>query len=298
MDNRLGDIEIFLMAARMGSFAAAASALRLTPSAVSRSISRLEARLGVVLFRRTTRSLALTAEGEIYRDRMSELVADFAAVEAGLSGMVEALHGTLRVNASVPFGTQILLPLLPQFTARYPNLMINLALSDAIVDLVEERADIAIRIGPLRDTRLRAKKLGRSRMALVASPAYLEKQGAPVHPDDLDAHACLQFSFRRSVDSWPFRIGRRTIHRPVNANFLGNSGEVVRLMAVAGGGIARLGHFHVANDIRDRRLVEVLAAYNPGDGEDIHAVYSDQDRQAPRVRAFLDFLGKALPLPM
>lgn len=297
MDNRLGDIEIFLAAARAGSFAAAAKALRLTPSAVSRSVARLEARLGVVLLRRTTRSLALTVEGEIYRDRMATLVADIAAVELGLGRDAGVLRGTLRVNASVPFGTQCLLPQLPRFTARYPDLAVDLALSDAIVDLVEERADIAIRIGPLRDTSLRAKKLGHSRMALVASPAYLAAHGTPASPDDLDAHHCLQFSFRRSVDSWPFLVGQSVVHRPVDGAFRGNSGEVVRLMAVAGGGIARLGRFHVASDLRDGRLAELLTAFNPGDGEDIHALYSPQDGHTPRIRAFLDFLDDALIVP-
>jgi DNA-binding transcriptional LysR family regulator len=297
MDNRLGDIEIFLAAARMGSFAAAAKTLRLTPSAVSRSVARLEARLGVVLLRRTTRSLALTAEGDLYRDRMTALMADIAEIENGLGQEAEEPRGTLRINASVPFGTRCLLPLLPRFADRYPHVVIDLALSDAVVDLVEARADIAIRIGPLRDTRLRAKKLGHSQMVVVASPAYLARHGTPDRPADLDAHRCLQFSFRRSVDSWPFLTGGRVVHRPVESGFLGNSGEVVRLMAVAGGGIARLGRFHVARDLEDGRLVEILAAHHPGDGEDIHALYSAQDRLAVRVRAFLDFLEEALVLP-
>lgn len=297
MDNRLGDIEVFLAAARAGRFAAAAKELRLTPSAVSRSVARLEARLGVVLLRRTTRSLALTVEGETYRERMARLVADMAEVESGLGRETQTPRGTLRVNASVPFGTQCLLPLLPAFTARYPHVLVDLALSDALVDLVEERADIAIRIGPLRDTRLRAKKLGHSKMLLVASPSYLAHYGMPQTPDDLDTHRCLQFSLRRSVDGWPFRLGQRVVHRVVESCFLGNSGDVVRLMAVAGGGIARLSRFHVAEDLRGGRLVEVLAAYNPGDGEDIHALYSAQDRLAPRVRALLDYLDEALILP-
>lgn len=297
MDNQLGDIEIFLTAARAGSFAAAAKLLRLTPSAVSRSVARLEARLGVVLLRRTTRSLALTPEGETYRDRMSALLTDMADVESGLGRDTEGPRGLLRINASVPFGTQCLLPILPAFTALYPALVVELALSDMVVDLVEERADIAIRIGPLRDTRLHAKKLGHSRMAVVASPSYLAARGTPQTPDDLDRHSCLHFSFRRSVDSWPFRVGRRVVQRPVEAAFLGNSGEVVRLMALAGGGVARLGRFHVAGDLRDGRLVELLAEHNPGDGEDVHALYSAQDRLALRVRAFLDFLDATLVLP-
>jgi DNA-binding transcriptional LysR family regulator len=134
-------------------------------------------------------------------------------------------------------------------------------------------------------------------MTVVASPAYLAARGTPQSPAELDGHDCLQFSFRRAIDGWPFRVGRRVVHRPIEGAFFGNSGEVVRLMALAGGGIARLGFFHVAQDVREGRLVELLPDHNPGDGEDIHALYSAQDRLALRVRAFLDFLDEELVLP-
>jgi DNA-binding transcriptional LysR family regulator len=294
MDNRFGDIETFLAVANGGSLAAAAKALRLTPSAVSRSIARLEQRLGVTLMRRTTRSLALTTEGQAYRERMTVLLADIESVEAGLGLEGQGPRGLLRINASPSIGTMGLLPILPSFTARYPDISVDLTLSDTIVDLVEERADVAIRIGPLRDTSLRAKKLGHSRMVLVASPGYLARRGTPTSPDDLDRHDCLRFSFRRSVDSWPFRVGGKLVHRPVHGSFFGNSGEVVRQMAVAGGGISRHGHFHVAQDLEAGRLVEVLPDFNPGDGEDIHALYAPEDRAAARIRAFLDFLDEEL----
>ncbi|MGQ2929748.1 MAG: LysR family transcriptional regulator [Sphingopyxis sp.] len=293
MDNRFGDIETFLAVASGGSFAAAAKALRLTPSAVSRSIARLEQRLGAILFRRTTRSLALTAEGSAYRDRMSVLLAEIETVESDLGREKQGPRGLLRVNASPSIGVP-LLPILPRFTTRYPEIVLDLALSDTIVDLVEERADIAIRIGPLRDTSLRAKKLGHSRMVLVASPAYLARRRTPRTPDDLDGHDCLRFSFRRSIDSWPFLVGGRVVHRPVPGSFFGNSGDLVRQMAVAGGGIARHGHFHVAADLAAGRLVELLPDYHPGDGEDIHALYAPEDRAATRIRAFLDFLDEEL----
>ncbi|WP_300399580.1 LysR family transcriptional regulator [uncultured Sphingobium sp.] len=296
MDNRLGDIETFLMVATEGSFANAAKALRLTPSAVSRSIARLEQRLGVTLVRRTTRALALTREGMAYRDRMMVLLTDMMELETGLGEERGAPRGVLRINASPSFGVEWLIPMLPDFRARYPAVRIDLTLSDAIVDLVEERADIAIRIGPLRDMRLRAKKLGHSRMALVASPDYLARRGTPATPNDLAGHDCLRFSFRRSVDSWPFRIGRKIVQLPVEGAYFGNSGEVVRQMALAGCGIARHGYFHVARDLEAGRLIEILADYAVGDGEDIHALYAAEDRTAARVRAFLDFLeGIELP---
>ncbi|WP_380879150.1 LysR family transcriptional regulator [Sphingomonas sp. DBB INV C78] len=297
MDNRIGEMETFLAVAEGGSFAAAAKQLRLTPSAVSRSIARLEARLGVLLISRTTRALALTSEGEVYRRRVAGLIGEIDEVERSLGRDRQEPRGPLRVNASVPFGVHWLLPILPRFLEAHPAVTLDLALSDTLVDLVEERADIAIRIGPLRDTRLRAKKLGRSLMAVVASPDYLARRGEPLHPKDLDGHTCLQFSFRRSIDGWPFRVGGRVIQRPVEAAFFGNSGEVVRQMAAAGGGIARLGRFHVTTDLAEGRLVEILAPFNPGDGEDIHALYVGHDRLALRVRAFLDFLDAHLALP-
>lgn len=294
MDNRLGDMETFLAVTRGGSFAAAAKSLRLTPSAVSRSVARLEARLGVLLIQRTTRSLTLTPEGESYRERIAALLAEVDAVEHSLGQAQHGPRGPLRINASVPFGHHCLLPILPRFLAAYPAVTVELALTDAVVDLIEERADIAIRVGPLRDSGLRAKKLGRSTMAVVASPGYLAEHGTPRTPEDLSTHTCLKFSFRRSIDSWPFRSEDRVVPRPVDGPFMGNSGEIVRLMALAGGGIARLGRYHIAADLAAGRLVELLAGFNPGDTEDIHALYAGQERLALRVGAFLGFLEREL----
>jgi DNA-binding transcriptional LysR family regulator len=291
MDNRLGEMEAFLQVARRSSFAAAAKALRQTPSAVSRSVARLEARLGVALLRRTTRALTLTPEGERYRDQAAELMADLEALERGLTDDAAVPSGRLRVSASVPFGTHVVLPILPRFLAEHPRMSVDLALTDEVIDLAATQADVAIRVGPLRDTRLRARRLGSSRMVVVASPAYLAVHGAPEHPDDLTGHNCLNFSFRRSVDTWPFRVGAGVSQRPIQGNFFGNSGEVVRLMALGGAGIARFGRFHVSADIAAGRLVPVLDAFNPEDAEEIHALFVGHARLALRIRAFVDHLA-------
>lgn len=296
MDNRLGEMMIFLAVAEHGSFAAAAKALRITPSAVSRSVARLEQRLGVQLASRTTRALALTAEGQVYREQVRGLLAEIDQVERSFESD-RVPRGMLRVNASVPFGTQCLLPILPTYLRENPAVTVDLTLSDALVELVEGRADVAIRIGPLRETNAKARKLGRSTMVVVASPDYLRRCGTPRQPADLDRHSCLRFNFRRSIDSWPFAIDGVTVQRVMGGSFLGNSGEAVRLMAVAGGGIARLGRFHVAADFLAGRLVEILSDYNPGDGEDIHALFVGHDRLALRVRSFVDFLAGHLRLP-
>ncbi|MBK3396190.1 MULTISPECIES: LysR substrate-binding domain-containing protein [Methylobacterium] len=291
MDNRLGEMEAFVEVARRASFAAAAKALRRTPSAVSRAVARLEARLGVALIRRTTRSMTLTPEGELYLRRAAELIAEFAAIEDGFGREAAVPTGLLRVNASVPFGTKVILPVLPRFLAEHPRMRVDLALTDDVVDLVEARADVAIRIGPLRDTSLRARRLGRSRLAVVASPAYLARAGTPAHPDALADHNCLAFSFRRSLDTWPFLVDGAVSQRPVRGNFLGNSGEVARRMALGGAGLARLARFHVEDDLLAGRLVPVLEAFSPGDAEDIHALYAGQERLSRRIRCFVDFLA-------
>lgn len=292
MDNRFGDMEIFLTVARSGSFASAAKALRVTPSAVSRAISRLETRLGVELIARTTRALALTADGESYRERVATVLEELNDVERSFAGDGREPTGVLRVNASVPFGTHCLIPILPRFLERFPAVTVDLTLSDALAELIAERTDVAIRIGPLRDTGLKAKKLGHSRMVVVASPEYLRQRGEPQHPSDLKQHACLRFSFRRSIDSWPFEVDGKVVQLPVDGPFLGNSGEAVRLMAAAGGGIARLGRFHAAADLANGRLVELLRSFHPNDGEDIHALYVGDRRPSQKVRSFLDFLSE------
>ncbi|HTJ65122.1 MAG TPA: LysR family transcriptional regulator [Alphaproteobacteria bacterium] len=291
MDNRAGEMEVFVQAAQRGSFAAAAKAMQLTPSAVSRSVARLEDRLGVRLFQRTTRALSLTAEGEIYLTRATGLLSDIEEIERSFAADAAEPRGRLRVNASVPFGTYGVIPVLPKFLETYPRMILDLSLSDDVVDLIEERADVAIRIGPLRDTTLRAKLLGRSKMAVVAAPSYLEKHGKPAHPDGLAGHNCLNFNFRRSADRWPFRVDGTIANYPIVGNFLGNSGEVVRLMAVAGVGIARLAHYHIAADLAAGRLVTVLEPFNLGDLEEIHALFVGHERLSLRVRAFLDFLA-------
>jgi DNA-binding transcriptional LysR family regulator len=291
MDNRAGEMETFVQAARRGTFAAAAKAMQLTPSAISRSITRLEARLGVRLFQRTTRALALTAEGEAYLARATDLLSEIEEIERSLTADAAEPRGKIRINASVPFGTRCIVPILPLFLETYPKVTVDLSLSDAVVDLIEERADVAIRIGALKDTALRARLLGRSRMHVVAAPSHLARHGIPADPEALEMHNCLNFNFRRATDRWPFRIDGALTSRAIGGNFLGNSGEVVRLMAVAGTGIARLAHYHVADDLKSGRLLPILEDFNAGDLEEVHALFVGHERLSLRVRAFVDFLA-------
>ena len=193
----------------------------------------------------------------------------------------------------MPVGVCCILPLVPKFLRCYPEVELDVSLSDGVVDLIEERADIAIRVGPMRDSSLMARKLFESRMVVVASPDYLAKHGMPAHPHDLDRHNCLNFNFRRTREEWPFKDVEtgETEMLTVSGNFLANNGVTVQQMCVAGLGIARLGLFHVRADIIEGRLVPLLEAYNPRDMETTHAVFVGHEYLAARVRSFVDFLS-------
>lgn len=295
--NRSGEIEVFVRVVEAGSFSAAARALRMTPSAVSKLIARLEARLGARLISRSTRRLQLTPEGIAFHDSGVRILADMAAAEREAAAGA-APRGLLRVNSYVPFGQHRLIPLLPRFLERYPEISVDLVLTDHVIDLMEERADVAIRAGPLGESRLVARKLGQSRTVVVAAPSYLDAHGTPRTPVDLDRHNRMGFRFARHIDGWPF-VDRadRSIVVPTTGNALVSDGEAMRLMALSGVGVVRLARWHVEADIAAGRLVPLLEDFNPGDEELTHAVYVGQGKHLPaRVRAFLDFLVETVRL--
>ncbi|AKT41178.1 LysR family transcriptional regulator [Chondromyces crocatus] len=289
--NRSGDMTVFVRVVELGSFSAAARALRMTPSAVSKMVGRLETRLGVRLFNRSTRHVQLTPEGTVYFERSARILADIDAAEREISPGLTP-RGRLRVNANVPFGVHCLLPRIPAFLAAHPHITLDLALTDTVVDLFEAHADVAIRLGHLAESRLVARKLGESRMVVVASRAYLEHHGQPRKPADLAKHNCLGFCFARHTKGWPFRDrARKTSLFLPTGNTLVSDGEAMRRLALAGLGIARLGAFQVQPDIDTGAFVPLLEAHNPGDTLAAHAVFLGHDGKMPaRVRAFLDYL--------
>lgn len=200
-------------------------------------------------------------------------------------------RGRLRVNTSVPFGRHFLLPVVPRFSLAHPGVQLDITLSDAVIDLMDERADVAIRVGPMRPSQLVARKLGESRMAIVAAPSYLERRPAPQHPGDLAGHDLVTFNFARHSDSWPFMVDGRRSEFPAHGRSMVGDGESARELALAGQGLTRLSLFHIARDLAAGRLVPVLEPFNPGDVEEIHAVYVGHGGRLPaRVRAFIDFL--------
>lgn len=295
--NRSGEIEVFVRVVETGSFSAAARELRMTPSAVSKLIGRLEGRLGARLVSRSTRKLQLSPEGSAFYDSGVRILADMAAAEREAAAGA-APRGLLRVNSYVPFGQHRLIPLLPRFLERYPEISVDLVLTDSVIDLMQERADVAIRAGPLNESRLVARKLGQSRTVVVAAPPYLETHGTPQVPADLERHNRMSFGFVRHIDGWPFLDGAgASVIVPTIGNALVSDGEAMRLMALSGVGIARLARWHVEADIASGRLLPLLEAFNPSDLEPTHAVYVGQGKHLPaRVRAFLDFLAETVRL--
>jgi DNA-binding transcriptional LysR family regulator len=185
-------------------------------------------------------------------------------------------------------------PAMPDFIARNPDLIVDLSFTDGIVDLVAEKTDVAIRMGNLPDSGLIARKLGQSRRVVCASPDYLARRGSPETPAALEHHDCLTFNFRRARPSWPFRDGDREIAQRVKGSIVVNNGETMKQMALAGAGVARVGLFHVADEIATGRLVPLLEDFNPGDLEQVHAVYVGGGPLPHRVRAFIEHMVATL----
>lgn len=284
---------VFAQVVEAGSLSAAARALRLTPSAVSRSIARTEQRLGTRLLLRTTRAITLTAEGAAYLRAARRILADLAEVEEAIADQ-GVPRGRLRVSAALGHGRMTLVPLVAAFSARYPDIVVDLALGDEVVDILAGQADVAIRFGHLADSPLSARPIGVTGQVVVASPAYLARHGTPQVPEDLLDHNCLRFNFRRALPDWPFVRDGQAFALKISGNIECNSGEALALLAREDAGIARIGEFSVADDLRSGALVPLLEAWNPGDLEPIHAVFVGGATMPARVRVFVDFLVERL----
>lgn len=291
--DRARALELFAAVVHHGSFSGAGRALDMSPSAVSRAVDRIEARLGVRLLLRSTRALSLTAEGQAYLLAARRILADLDDAEQQIADQ-GAPRGRLRLSAALSHGRLCVVPLLGDFAALYPHILIDIALTDMLVDVAGGEADVAIRFGPLSDSSLTARKLGETRRVIVASPDYLAAHGTPQVPEDLHRFNCLNFNFRRVEPVWPFRREGRDFALSVKGSFEANNGETLGQLAAAGVGIARVGSFSVAPEIAAGRLVPILEAFNPGDVEQIHAVFVGGASTPARVRVFVDFLAARL----
>ena len=290
--NRSGEMEVFVRVVELGGFSSAARAFGMTPSAVSRLVARLEQRLGARLLNRSTRKLLLSAEGCAYYERATTILADLDEAER-IAAAGEMPAGRIRLNTSASFGTHVLAPVLPEFLARHPKVSIDIVETDAVVDLLQERTDIAVRAGPLKSSTLVARKLGAASMLIVAAPAYLQRFGTPRTLADLQHHNRIGFSYRLAIEGWPLRENGQVVTVPVVGSVQVSNGEALRHVAIGGAGLARLPVFTIRGDIGAGRLVSVLEEFNPGDVEEVHAVYLGQNGPLPaRIRAFLDFLAE------
>jgi len=276
-----------------GSFSGAAERLGQTPSGVSRTIARLEKQLGLTLLHRTTRRLQLTDEGAWLLERARSLLADLANTEAEAAARRSQPAGLVRVNAATPALGHLLAPLVPAFLDAYPLVRLELTSGETVVDLIEERADLAIRIGSLPDSTLNARRLGTSRLRVLAAPAYLERHGAPGSVADLARHRLVGFAAPATLNTWPLAHDGAegyTIDPVITAS----SGETVRHLALAGAGIASLSNFLTRDDLATGRLVPVLEAAALPWSQPVWAVFYKQGGLAPRVAALVDFLAREL----
>ncbi len=321
--SRTEDLEILLTVMDCGGFSAAARQLDIQVARVSRAVSRLESELNVTLMNRTTRRFQLTEEGKLFINRVREGLQHLAAAEESLKQAQEKPVGRLRVDAASPFVLHQLVPLITGFSERYPGIQLELLANETIIDLIERRTDIAIRIGDLEDSNLHARLLGRTPLHIVASPDYLAKRGTPHCAEALNQHQIIGFSDSPHLNLWPLRSSSLSeaspdlpAHTPgisetpitktahdqkvikVTPTLSSSNGEVVRQLCLQGQGLALLSNFMVADDIKQGRLISILneQLISPNRREAVQAVYYKNSAVATRISAFLDYIQPRLSL--
>lgn len=290
MIDHASEMAAFVQVVDARGFSAAAPGLGLTPSAVSKLVTRLETRLGVRLLQRTTRTLHLTQEGEAFYAAARRIVGEIATLEDEMMGQRGAPQGLLRVTTSMAFANHQLAPVLPDFLARNPLVRLELLPTDRMVDLVEEGIDVALRVGRLADSSFMARRIGEDRRMICASPDYLARHGTPAAPADLVRHQCLVGTDHAHPNRWPFRIGGGRVEIEVGGRVAVNEGEAHMQFALAGVGIVRLTRLTVAQAVREGALVPLLREFSADEPVPIHAVYPHRRHLAPKVPAFVDFL--------
>lgn len=288
--NQASELNFFLTIIKAGSLSGAARELGLTPPAISKRLAQMEERLGVSLLNRSTRRLSLTTEGEIYRENATRILMEIDQMEQLVSSGRSALKGRLRINAPLGFGRVYVTPLVSKFVRRYPEIEIQLQLTDHPLNLVDEGFDIGIRFGELPDARVIARKLAPNRRLLCASPAYLKKAGMPKVPRDLTGHNCIVLRQNDAAyGAWYFTKEGRTETVKVAGSLTSNDGEVTLNWALDGHGILMRAEWDIAKYLRSGRLQLVLEDYDTPPA-DIFAVYPERHSGSARVRAFTEFL--------
>ena len=279
----------FVAVAEAESFTTAASRLGISTAQVSRQIGALESRLGVKLFYRTTRKVSITETGQIYYNHCRQVLDGLAEAERAITDLHQTPKGRLNLTAPVTFGEKRIAPLVNEFVARYPQLEVNLVLSNQMLDLVAESYDLAIRLGELDDSTMMAKRLAPRTHHVCASPDYLAAHGAPYTLSELDQHNCLQ----GTLDTWRFQENGKSRHIRVKGNIRCNSGWSLVDAALKGIGIIQLPDYYVQAELEAGRLVSILGNYRaPDDG--IWAIYPHNRHLSPKVRLLLEHLSEGL----
>ena len=293
MKTTLDELQAFVSVIDTGSITAAAEQLAQTVSGVSRTLRRLEDKLGTTLLRRTTRRLALTEEGSLFLLRARAVLDAVESAEDEMAARREHPAGRLRVNAASPFMLHAVVPLLAGFRAQYPDIELELNSNDDLIDLIEQRTDVGLRIGALRDSTLHATPLARFALRVLASPAYLKAHGKPRTVEDLRRHSLIGFTQPESLNRWPLRHAGGEDYA-ITPGLRASSGETVRQLALAGHGIACLADFMSQADRARGDLVQLLIPHTVEQLQPVNAVYYRNTELAARIRVFVDYLGREL----
>jgi DNA-binding transcriptional LysR family regulator len=283
------DLRVFVRVMDRGNFSLAAKDLGITPSAVSKLISRLEDRLGVRLLERSTRRLALTPEGETFLSRARRIVADIEEAEAEVARVHGAPRGKLRINAGTAFGLHQLAPALAEFLARYPEIDVELSITDRLVDLIEQQSDIAVRSGHIPEGPFIQRKLADLQRVICAAPSYLAKHGTPKVAADLKDHDCVAVA-GPGLNRWPFKSRGGIDVVEVRPRITTDDAEAALRLAIEGAGIVRLSDVIVGDPLRDGELVAILTDSHHVEPFPLAAIYPAGRNRLPRVAVFLEYL--------
>jgi DNA-binding transcriptional LysR family regulator len=290
----LSGLIAFVRTADLGSFVAAGRVLGLSASAVGKSVTKLEHQLGVRLFQRSTRSIRLTEEGRLFHERCRRILDELDDARAALARAMEVPRGRLRLSAPI-VSYHLLLPVLPDFVARYPEIELDIDFNDRIVDMIEEGVDVAIRSGDLPDSRLMARALRPFQLLLCASPAYLERHGVPEHPRDLDRHLAIRFRFPNSgkLQDWPLTLPPGEPELRTRTIITCNNMEALRGATVRGLGIGCMPDFLAHEPLASGELRALLVDHIDGPAQ-FHLLWPSNRHLSPKVRVMVDFLGERL----
>lgn len=295
-DERLIEMRVFKAVVESGGFTAAANLLGMSQPFVSQIMSALERRLGVQLLHRSTRTHRLTSEGERFLLACNSILDSIEEAESAIRSSEPS--GKLRISAPHAFGMDQLVPALPGFLNRYPQISMHFSLSDSNVNLIEDNFDVAVRMGRLQDSSLRSRKLCDLQRVVVASPDYIEKHGQPVTPQGLARHACLTWeSPREHLNQWPFIINGEPEKIAVHGDFHSTDGTTLFQLCMAGMGIMRLAEHLAMPAIRRGELVPLLTEYQATDDTAIHVVFLPERQVVPRIRAFIDYFVEVFREP-